>query len=143
MNIKIYNFNDNLINKIIFKTCILRNSKVHVIIISHSSSYSIKSFEISKWDLIILRIQFYSLVHFHFRNSKSFFSMNKLISNLFDMISSICKINVNISWNSWRKLVKSLKLWCRKKIFTKIFDKLWTIITALYLISKFSYHHKW
>ena len=143
MNVKIYNFNDNLINRIIFKTCILRNSKVHVIIIFHSSSYLIKNLEISKWDLIALRIQLYSLIHLHLRNSESFFSTNKLISNLFNIISSIYKINVNISWNSWRKLVKSLKLWCRKKIFTKIFDKLWTIITALYLISKFSYHHKW
>ena len=130
VNVKVYDFGDNLISRIVFKTCDLGRSKVHIAVVPHPSSYPTRSLGNPKRGPIALRVQPHSLDHLRLRNSEPFSPANKLTSNRSDVALPACRTNANASWDPWRKLVAPLKLWLRRKIITKIFGRLRTIITA-------------
>ena len=136
VNVKVYDFGDNLISRIVFKTCDLGRSKVHIAVIPHPSSYPTRSLGNPKRGPIALRVQPHSLDHLRLRNSEPFSPANKLTSNRSDVALPACRTNANASWDPWRKLVAPLKLWLRRKIITKIFGRLRTIITASCLASR-------
>jgi hypothetical protein len=109
MNVKVYNFVDNLISRIAFKISDLERSKIHCVALPLPSSNPMKNLG-SPRGPIAWRVQFYPLIHLQFHNSGLFFLAKKLISNLSNAASSIYKTNASISWAPWRKLVESSKL---------------------------------
>ena len=102
-------FGDNLISRIVFKTCDLGRSKVHIAVVPHPSSYPMRSLGNPKRGPIALRAQPHSLDHLRLRNSEPFSPANKLTSNRSDVALPACRTNANASWDPWRKLVAPLK----------------------------------
>jgi len=97
VNVKVYDFGNNLISRIVFKTCDLGKSKVHIAVVPHPSSYRTESLGNPKRGPIALRVQ--SLDHLRLRNSEPFSPANKLTLNHSDGALPACKTNANTSWD--------------------------------------------